>query len=300
MSQYKIDAYNEEYIDEQVEVGNIIIDEDYSFFAQTSIDQLKQLYSTPDFDPNSHLYCFKDDAMVGFLTGKILDQPIEGKKVAFMRFPFVLKEHKKARALLYQRFETYMKEQEVEIIQAQASEAWGDTLEQVEKFGFDHVTEDAYLYSLDLKKTQIDKLPNIDTTEVIPFDFKRDLDDAIEFLKREYEIPAEMAIENFEEINKMGNEVIHVVIRNKAQLLARGVAYIVNEEKKEANQASILAKEEKVRQQILLKIIKEAKSKGWKKLNLVIQQENKDSIPYIQELGYEKQVTLSLYQKSIE
>ena len=70
MSDYIIKSYEEGFIEEQVQVGTEAI-KDWKIFGQTSAERLKQLYSADGFDPETRIYCFKDDKMVGFLTAEV-------------------------------------------------------------------------------------------------------------------------------------------------------------------------------------------------------------------------------------
>ena len=45
--------------------------EDWVWPYQYNLEFLKKLYSSPDFDPETALFCFKDDEMVGFISARI-------------------------------------------------------------------------------------------------------------------------------------------------------------------------------------------------------------------------------------
>ena len=73
MSEYIIKSYKEGFEEEQEEVG-VKVAQDWINAHQTPADRLKEVYSQPEFDPETRHYCFKGDKMVGFLTSKVLKE----------------------------------------------------------------------------------------------------------------------------------------------------------------------------------------------------------------------------------
>ena len=71
MSNYVIKSFQPEFIEQQVAVGQIVV-KDWKYIDQTPAEQLQVTYSQPEFDPETRLYCFKEDKLVGFLTGKTM------------------------------------------------------------------------------------------------------------------------------------------------------------------------------------------------------------------------------------
>ncbi|NHJ32845.1 MAG: hypothetical protein FK732_08280, partial [Asgard group archaeon] len=67
MPKYEIKSYQEEFLEAQEKVGTEATKE-WQAFGQTPAAQLKQIYSQEGFDPETKLYAFKGDEMVGFLT----------------------------------------------------------------------------------------------------------------------------------------------------------------------------------------------------------------------------------------
>ena len=67
MSEYIIKTYKEGFEEEQEKVGAKVA-QDWINAHQTPADRLKEVYSQPEFDPETRHYCFKGDKMVGFLA----------------------------------------------------------------------------------------------------------------------------------------------------------------------------------------------------------------------------------------
>ena len=68
---YKIKPYQESFLDDHVKIGTEVL-KNWDNIGQSPKESLLQQYSQPDFDPNTKLYAFFGDKMVGFVTSKIL------------------------------------------------------------------------------------------------------------------------------------------------------------------------------------------------------------------------------------
>ena len=51
-------------------------------YGQTPVDRLKENYARENFDPETRLYCFKGDEMVGYIGANVVDVEDEGIKRA--------------------------------------------------------------------------------------------------------------------------------------------------------------------------------------------------------------------------
>ena len=108
MPKYKIKSYQEEFLEAQEKVGTEAT-KDWQAFGQTPATQLKQIYSQEGFDPNTKLYAFEGDKLVGFLTSSIIPESEDGIKRANLEFPIVLKGHEGCCELLFNKAIDYLK-----------------------------------------------------------------------------------------------------------------------------------------------------------------------------------------------
>lgn len=132
---YSIRSYQEGYINRQVEIGNEVIT-NWKYQRQSNKKLIEELYSQDDFDPETRLYAFDNDSMVGFLPAKVEEN--DGKKIALYEFPIVLPHHEKAAHKLIKKSFEVLKDKEVDIIRARVSPHWGNTQEYAEQYGFEY------------------------------------------------------------------------------------------------------------------------------------------------------------------
>ncbi|MDH5646334.1 MAG: hypothetical protein OEZ01_10020, partial [Candidatus Heimdallarchaeota archaeon] len=84
----EIRTFDPSYIESQVELGKNVT-KNWKTFTQTSSEQLKRSYTNENFDPETRLYAFKDNQLVGFLTSSVNKQT----GTAGFRFPLVAEGH---------------------------------------------------------------------------------------------------------------------------------------------------------------------------------------------------------------
>ena len=77
MSDYEIKIYEAGFEEAQAQLGTELT-QDWQDFGQTPADRLKQYYSAEDFDPETRLYAFKGEEMVGFIVARILRFDLTG------------------------------------------------------------------------------------------------------------------------------------------------------------------------------------------------------------------------------
>jgi hypothetical protein len=133
---YVIKNYSEDFLEKQVEIGTIML-ENWSGAGQTNVKGLKQRYAMDDFDPETKLYAFKDDELIGFLTATIkVKKEDEEILRANMEFPIVLEGHKDVEKLLMEKAISVLKSKGVGRVQSRGSEQWGNTMDMVKEYEY--------------------------------------------------------------------------------------------------------------------------------------------------------------------
>ena len=179
MSEYIIKTYKEGFEEEQEKVGAKVA-QDWINAHQTPADRLKEVYSQPEFDPETRHYCFKGDKMVGFLTSKVLKEEEGEEKKASLVFPSVLSGHEEAVSLLYDAAIKTLKEKGVKKVESYASALCGSQVELANKYDFSYVKDvENIVYTL--KVSNIDDA--IDTSKVRKFDMEKDAEKWLEVIR---------------------------------------------------------------------------------------------------------------------
>ncbi|MFW9851619.1 MAG: hypothetical protein ACFFDS_01605 [Candidatus Thorarchaeota archaeon] len=278
MSDYVIKQYQEEFIEDQFKVGSEVV-KDWKFFGQTSVEELKQSYSQEDFDPETRLYCFKDEKLVGFLTAAVNET--EEERFGFLRLPFVLPEHKDAEELLFNEIVEVFKKKGIKKIRAQASNLWGNSLELVKKWNFDKKDENFYVYIADLKEVAVDKNDKI---EIRSFDYEKDVEPMVEIFKEKYGYTEEAAKQNFETIKNFDRVIAHLIVQKDENIVGRALAYLTDDPKLAIN--GFMFGDDDVKKAMLSEIIEKSKEKEVEKLQMFFNLPNKQLIPAYEKLGF--------------
>jgi len=297
---YILKNYQEEFLDAQEKVGKEAT-KTWKAFGQTPTAQLKQIYSQPDFDPETRHYCFKDDKLVGFLTSNILEEP-EKPKRATLEFPIVLPGHEAAEDLLFERAIKVLQTKGVTVVRTRVSEVWGKTKEFAERWGYTPVELLGMLYSIELATVSIQETPEL--AEIANYDHERDFEQMIEIFIREFGMTPEQARNNFESLAKAGDQVAaHFVIRKEGEIIGRALALRQEDDPTQAYTATFYVTKDQQRKLFLTKILKTCKEKGIEKLDTSIYGDLlplKDQLVELYEsLGFSYVATISYYEKEI-
>ncbi len=295
---YEIRSYREEFLQEQERIGREVT-KDWSAFGQTPAEQLKNVYSQPDFDPETRLYCFKDGKMVGFLTSKV--EKAEGVLKASLEFPMVLPGHEEAESLLFEKALEVLRKKGVRVVRTRAGEAWGKTMEKVRLYGYTFSEPLTVEYSVDVKKATIEDVPGLQ--DITDYDHGRDLEQMVAIFIKELSFTPEQARENFETINKSDQVLAHMVIRKKGEITGRALVLRHETHPQWAYTGAFYVTDENQRSLFLTKILKICKEKGIERLSTSIYGNllsMKDNLQQLYEsFGFKKTASISFYEKKI-
>ncbi len=296
---YVIKNYQEEFLNAQERLGKEVT-KNWKSFGQTPAEQLRQIYSQPDFDPETRHYCFLNDTLVGFLTSSVPKE--DDNTRAALEFPLVLPGHEEAEELLFERAVKVLRDKGVKVIRTRVSEGWGKTVEFAERWGFTFAELLGIGYIADLDSVSIQNLPGL--AEMTDYDHERDSEQMIQIFVREYKMTPEQARTNFETLAKAGDQIVaHLIIRKEGQIIGRALALRDDDDPSHARTATIYTTEEQQRKLFLTKILKICREKGIKKLSTAIFGDalsDKDKLGKLYEsLGFTRLTTISYYEKKI-
>ena len=216
MSEYIIKNYKEGFEEEQEKIG-VKVAQNWINAHQTPANRLKELYSQPEFDPETRHYCFKDNKMVGFLTSKVLEEKEGEEKKASLVFPSVLPGHEEAIALLYDSAIKTLQEKGVKKVETYASALCGNQVELANKFDFTYIKDvENLVYTL--KVSNIDD--TVDTSKVRKFDMEKDFEKWLAIIKELDNLDEERVKQlKSELVSEADNIVAHLVIEEENEIV---------------------------------------------------------------------------------
>ncbi len=306
MCKYIIKSYESGFEVEQVKVSFKVI-EDWVWPFQYNLEFLKQFYSSPDFDPETALFCFKDDEMVGFISARIgFQDGVIGPGVergeqlgATLNLPRILPNNEEAEDLLIEKMIEVLKSKNVPFIQTRASTMHTNSIELVERWNFKEHTdfpfEYKFYYHYELKKGRVD----VKTTNVLRFDPDRDIDDCSISVSNFFKSSDDEAKKDILEIDNSADLVSHLVIREGGKL--EGYCYALPNSLNKDIVATfhLEASSENYLRQLLVQVINDCLEKGGKYLLIDVIGKLLEFENVLEELGFDKVATWGIYEKEL-
>jgi hypothetical protein len=259
MSDYIIRHYQEGYEVEQAKLGSKVV-KDWINAHQTSADRLKEVYSQPNFDPETRHYCFKDDKMVGFLTSRIIEDDEADVKKASLVFPSVLPGNEDAVDLLYKTAIKTLQDKGAKKVETYASALCGNQVELANKYGFNFVKDvENIVYSLQI--SNIDD--SVDTSGIRKFEFEKDGEKWLEIFKQLDNLDEERLKQYKDTLTEEEENVVaHLVIEEEGEIVGTTLLYRNPIKKNAANLAMTYVTDPSYLFQLAAKAAKIAKKSG--------------------------------------
>lgn len=257
MSGYELKHFHKGFEDDQERIGKEVA-KTWIYAHQTDAERLKDLYSKPDFDPETRHYSFKEDKMVGFLTSKIVEPKEDSKKRANLVFPSVLSGHEESVGLLYEKAINVLREKGVEIVESLASPLCGEQIELAQQYGFTHKEDlNNIVYIQKVKKLE----NGIKATAVRNFNSSQDMDKWLAVVKK-LDNRTDEQLEQIKGELDDENILAHLIIEDNNEIVGTVLIYRNPIKKESANLAAPFATEEKYFKQLIAKASTIALDKG--------------------------------------
>lgn len=259
---YEIRTYNEEYVEEQANLGTKAT-ENWTAFGQTPAEQLKQTYSQEGFDPTTKFYAFKGDEMVGFLTSTIQTDE-DGTKNATVRLPIFKEGHKEASYQLTESFLKMAEERNVKKVSAGVKDDWGNFMEILDKFDFQFERNTTFMARMEVDKISVDPIEH--DYEIQELDTDADGEALMDIYMNSFGLTPEQAKANLDAIAGFDKELIigHPMIKKDGKIIARAWCQKVPGDEETAYFGNIYAPEDfgKFSTILMEHLIKKIKSMG--------------------------------------
>ncbi len=297
MSDYIIKGYNEDFIEDQVNIGSTLAKE-WLAYTQSNVEQVKQVYSRDDFDPETRLYCFKDDKMVGYIGATIRDDEEEKIKISQTRLAFALPGHEEAYDLLYDELLKVLKKKEVKRIESPQNNLNGNTYELAKKKGFEYSRSVAETYLL-----SPDKFKKFETEEIVDeYNHEKEIEYIIKMFDEAYEqLTPERIQTMMNNLMENPNILAQRTVKKDGEILAYGC--LIKSQKPNLTQLPVFCGiNSEYKKHVLSDLIGISKEKGFERTivylnpnNPTDQEEAKDIVT----LGFEKVGQYDVLMKEI-
>lgn len=221
MADYVIKSFEKGFEKMQEKVGYQVA-KTWIYAHQTPANRLKELYSQPDFDPETRHYCFKGNKLVGFLTTKVVNQDETNEKKATLVFPSVLSGHEEVGELLHEKALSVLKEKGIKKVETFASSLCGNQIEKANKYGYTFV-KDADNIVFTLKQENIRSIYG--TEGVNSLDKEKDLEKWIETVSKLDNLNEERIKQLKIDISNDENIMDIIVIKDGDEIVGTSLLY---------------------------------------------------------------------------
>lgn len=294
---YTIKTYEESFIDKQVELG-IKATENWVGYSMTTVENLRNSYSQEDFDPETRLYAFKGDEMVGFLTCYIAE--VDGEKEAHYRLPIMLEGNEEgAQQLIEKSVEVLQKKGAKKIITA-FKDDWGNHKNYVDNFNFELNPDQSTTFAL----TKINDLtvPQVNSEYSIEeLDLEKHGEALVNIFRDGFGLTQEAAENNLNLIKSFDqdNMISHSAIFENGEIVGRLLLYKPTPEADFAYLGNIFApsdKEEEFYDLFMNHVVKKSNEKGVTMINKTILGENLNKSNY-EKYGFKFEHVINSYTR---
>ncbi|MHA1210948.1 MAG: hypothetical protein ACTSSH_00670 [Candidatus Heimdallarchaeota archaeon] len=294
MTEYIIKTYEKGMEDEQAKLGTETT-KDWTGFGQSTAENLKTYYAREDFDPETRLYAYKDDKLVGFMVARILPDAEDGIKRAQHDFPLALEGSEEVGKLLYNKAVETLKKKGVKILEARVSKGWGKTLELAEKLEY---KKSRVLYVR--TEAEISKLKMKETKQIFDdFDPEKDSEQLVQWFIDKFNMTKEQAEANIDGIIKSEEGYYaQPIIREGDKIVTRGLVYVPKEEPV-AVFRPLTPNPKKNFDAYLAKITEFAKEKGAEKFQVFFGGPALDDLDFYKSFGFEVISKVLIFEKEI-
>ena len=297
MTDYTIKPYNESYIEKQVEIGTHFANK-WIAYGQSSVEQVKEAYSRDTFDPDTRLYCFKGDEMVGYIGANIVDVEEEKIKRAGSRLAFVLPGHEEAFDLLFNQLLGVLKEKEVSEIETPQTALNDNYYELAEKLGFSKTRTVSDIFFCDTSKI---KSYESDYT-LVDYNHDTDAEQVAKQLGKTYPNLDGDNLTNY--VNRMAtneNLLSYEVIKENDEILAYGASTATQNEGY-AQISLLIGKGSDLKRTIIVELLSKIKDAGFKQVLVFLNPQTpveKEEMEDFKAVGFEKVASYDILTKKL-
>ena len=255
---YRLTTYSPDFLEKHYEIGHHRLNS-WLGARQSPIKMLRKLYSGTDFDPKTRFYALRNDEVIGFIPSKIRKKKAEFIE-ADMEFPLLAEGYEDVEDQLMKYAFDQLKTKGVSKVYTRASEAWGNTMELAEKYGYEKI--ELKWKTAQLKVENFKGNPNGDKAqEVTVQDFNEIRDILIAFRKNSKK-EAQAQIDKLVSISERVTS--WKIIREDGRIVGHDhlVEDILDSERARMN--AIYATRDDIRDQIMKNHINAARIKGIK------------------------------------
>jgi hypothetical protein len=259
------------------------------------LEDLLKIHACSDFDPESRLYCFQGEVMVGYLFFTVTSRDADDLKVARLDLPRMLPGHENAARLLIEKAFDTLKQKGVSIVETRLTDMSPGDLRLAMESGFS-IQDWGYkvYYSYEMGWG----IPAFSSGSVQEIDPHTELEECAELASRWYGQPQQWCLALLKEWHQAG-VITHVGLRTRGKLVASCMAASNVLRPSTAANYYIHTPNEPYLEQILVHVIRKCLDYGIHNLIADLINEHRQYEPVYQRLGFKKVADWGLGRKTL-
>ena len=296
MAKYVIKKYEKGFEVDQERVG---IEVALTFLQphQTRAELLKERYSQEDFDPETRLYAFKDDEMVGFLTSRVLEEQEDGVKRASLTPPSVLSKHAEVNDILINQATEILAKKGVQQIRSFFGTGTDKNEDDAKKWGYNKVSTNHFLYKIEIEKVDM----SVSTEKISKFSFEKHQKAVATMMAELYERDFEWANAFFDRIKTQELPIRYqFVIEEEGEIKAFAGISLNNIKKTNATVYGIRAETPELMKSMIAKVAQIAKKEKIELLTIGFTEESDIEEEKYKGIPFKLIGSTSLFTKDLE
>jgi hypothetical protein len=219
MQKYVIKNFQKGFERDQARIG-VEIARTWVWPYAYDLEDLLKICGQPDFDPDTHHYCFLNDKMVGYMFSTILPVGNDGVVTANMEFPRILVGNEDAAGLLMNRAFENLINKGVSRVVGRVSDMCPGEIQLAEENGYsleDRGYKIYYSYEMAWGKL------NLSDPAIMEIDLSKDLEDCAKLASLWYKRPADWCQSRIKDMHKAGI-ITQIAKRKNGKLTASCLA----------------------------------------------------------------------------
>jgi hypothetical protein len=294
MTDYILKNYQKGFETEQARIGIEVARKWIWPYAYDEEDLVK-MHAQPDFDPDTRIYCFRGDQMVGYMYSLIKPVGEDGIVSAYLDFPRMVPGNEPAAELLVEKALHVLQQKGVSRVFGHVTSMAPGDIELAEKMGF--TIKDwgfKVYYSYEMDRGSLD-FPADKAVEIDP---SRDLEKCAEIATHWYGQKADWCLKLLKDWHDWGiithtgvweNDVLTAACMAASNVLRPSTAAIYY----------IYTPDEGRLRPMLAKVVHECIKKGVQNVIADLVNEHRPYEPTYQELGFKKVAEWARWEKSL-
>ncbi len=299
MTKYTIKSYQKGFEIDQIKI-EIEATKDMAWPIAYTLEEFKKDYTRHDFDPDTRLFCFFKNKMVGSVLFSISPKNDDGIVEAFLYYPRVLPGYEETILLLIEQAIEVMKKKGVNIARTRANTMWESSFEILEKCGFkEHEVHKrgVKVYSVyDLEKGSLD----VPTDSVEECTTDREFEKCAELATNWYNSPIDRVKNHMRELFTPEFTIAHLYVQEKNEFKAACAVAPNLTVKTIAAFYYIYAPEEKYLAPMVAKAISICIEKGYQTLVVDLINEHRKYEDFYSQLGFTKAAEWAYYERQVQ